>query len=141
MNVVIYCLGIISVPSIQLGLTKGIPVYLFIFIFSMVFQVVLAWDAVRNTSRARDLSNFFFFPLQVRQKNTIQVIAFILFNLCCFSYAVFQFKQIAESLRDKLSDQIDIWPFQRIMIANPVVIGVCQLAYFYLGARLYFEFG
>jgi hypothetical protein len=30
------------------GLQKGIPVYLSIFIFSLVFQVALAWDAVRN---------------------------------------------------------------------------------------------
>jgi hypothetical protein len=30
----------------QEGLTKGIPVYLMIFIFSQVFQVALAWDAV-----------------------------------------------------------------------------------------------
>ncbi|EPB82922.1 hypothetical protein HMPREF1544_10316 [Mucor circinelloides 1006PhL] len=27
------------------------------------------------------------------------------------------------------------------MIANPVIIGICQLVYFYLGARLYLEFG
>ncbi|KAG2215616.1 hypothetical protein INT46_006220 [Mucor plumbeus] len=108
--------------NIQEGLTKGIPVYLIIFIFSLVFQVALAWDAVYN-------------------KNTIQVIAFILFNLCCFSYAVFQFKQIAEALKNNISDSAIVWELQKIMIANPVIIGICQLVYFYLGARLYLEFG
>ncbi|KAL7317687.1 hypothetical protein PS15m_004009 [Mucor circinelloides] len=109
--------------NIEEGLTKGIPVYLIIFIFSLIFQVALAWDAVYN-------------------KNTIQVIAFILFNLCCFSYAVFQFKQIAEALNDNISiDRALVWELQKIMIANPVIIGICQLVYFYLGARLYLEFG
>ncbi|GAA5814263.1 hypothetical protein MFLAVUS_007757 [Mucor flavus] len=103
------------------GLTKGIPVYLMIFIFSMVFQVALAWDAVRN-------------------KNTIQVIAFILFNLCCLGYAIFQFKQLDAAL-EEIGSQDIIWELQKIIIANPIVIGVCQLAYFYLGARVCLEFG
>lgn len=34
----------------QDGLTKGIPVYLSIFIFSLIFQVALAWDAVSHLS-------------------------------------------------------------------------------------------
>lgn len=35
-------------PTAQDGLTKGIPVYLSIFIFSLIFQVALAWDAVSH---------------------------------------------------------------------------------------------
>ncbi|KAI8641854.1 hypothetical protein BD408DRAFT_388215 [Parasitella parasitica] len=108
--------------DIQEGLTKGIPVYLIIFIFSLVFQVALAWDAVHN-------------------RNTIQVIAFILFNLCCFSYAVFQFSQITTALESSIQDQTLNWELQKIIIANPIIIGICQLAYFYFGARLYLEFG
>ncbi|KAG2209728.1 hypothetical protein INT47_001876 [Mucor saturninus] len=104
------------------GLLKGIPVYLIIFIFSLIFQVALAWDAVHK-------------------KNTIQVIAFILFNLCCFSYAVFQFSQIQKAIQAKLNDDPFFFELKKLMIANPVVMGVCQLAYFYLGARLYLEFG
>ncbi|KAL1930624.1 hypothetical protein VTP01DRAFT_10786 [Rhizomucor pusillus] len=105
-------------------LGMGIPVYLMIFIFSQVYQVGIAWDAVR-------------------MKNTIQVIAFILFNLCCFIYAVFQFQQISDAL-----NQNDIagkdhlqWLITRLLIVNAVIIGVCELGYFYLGARLYQEFG
>ncbi|KAI8979801.1 hypothetical protein BDF20DRAFT_906240 [Mycotypha africana] len=108
--------------NIEEGLTKGIPVYLVIFIISLVFQVALAWDAVYN-------------------KNTIQVIAFNLFNLCCFIYAVFQFKQIARALKDTLGDRALVWDLQKFIIANPIIIGICQLVYFYLGARLYLEFG
>lgn len=80
--------------------------------------------------------------LQVHKKNTIQIIAFILFNLCCFSYAVFQFKQIHDAIAWQFRGDTElVWELRKIMIANPVVIGICQLVYFYLGARLYLEFG
>ncbi|KAI8096085.1 hypothetical protein BDF21DRAFT_354132 [Thamnidium elegans] len=109
----------------NLGL--GIPVYLMIFIFSQVFQVFLAWDAVRA-------------------QNTIQVIAFLLFNICCFVYAVFQFKQIADALDSKDPDLEELassltFLINRLLITVAVITGVCQLLYFYIGARLYQEFG
>ncbi|KAI8989250.1 hypothetical protein BDB01DRAFT_718739, partial [Pilobolus umbonatus] len=105
------------------GLSKGIPVYLIIFILSLLFQVGLVWDAVR-------------------QKNTIQIIAFLLFNLCCFSYGIFQFKQIANALEAALGRDNSLMDgLQNIMVATPVIIGVCQLIYVYLGTRLYLEFG
>lgn len=70
------------------------------------------------------------------------MIAFILFNLCCFSYAVFQFSQIQTAIQSQLTEDVSFfYELQKLMIANPVVMGVCQLAYFYLGARLYLEFG
>lgn len=79
-------------------------------------------------------------------QNTIQVIAFILFNLCCFIYAVFQFQQISEALHnDGDGAEEDAsrlqWIITRLLIANAVVIGICELVYFYIGARLYQEFG
>lgn len=92
------------------------------------------------------LIHFFFFNIQVRAQNTIQVIAFLLFNLCCFVYAVFQFKQIADALasQDDNLEQLASWLQQlinRLLIAVAVITGVCQLVYFYIGARLYQEFG
>ncbi|CAO3657554.1 unnamed protein product [Mucor hiemalis] len=98
-----------------------------IFIFSQVFQVFIAWDAVRA-------------------QNTIQVIAFLLFNLCCFGYAVFQFKQISDALQSQQNNLEDLagWLTNlsyRLLIAVAVITGVCQLIYFYIGARLYQEFG
>lgn len=76
-------------------------------------------------------------------KNTIQVIAFILFNLCCFIYAVFQFQQISDALNqnDMAGKDHLQWLITRLLIVNAVIIGVCELGYFYLGARLYQEFG
>ncbi|KAI9486234.1 MAG: hypothetical protein EXX96DRAFT_548219 [Benjaminiella poitrasii] len=109
----------------NLGL--GIPVYLMIFIFSQVFQVFLAWDAVRA-------------------QNTIQVISFLLFNLCCFIYAVFQFKQIADALdssnlgMEQLASSL-AFLINRLLIVIAVITGVCELIYCYIGARLYQEFG
>lgn len=38
----------VPVENAKEGLTKGIPVYLIIFIFSLVFQVALATDAVSS---------------------------------------------------------------------------------------------
>jgi predicted secreted protein len=79
-------------------------------------------------------------------QNTIQVIAFLLFNICCFIYAVFQFKQIADALDsgDKtLATLASSLTFliNRLLIVIAVITGVCQLIYFYIGARLYQEFG
>ncbi|KAG0767961.1 hypothetical protein G6F57_001360 [Rhizopus arrhizus] len=109
----------------NLGL--GIPVYLLIFILSQIYQVFTAWDAIRA-------------------QNLIQVIAFLLFNLCCFAYAVFQFKQIADALDSKNQglEEVASWLksfIYRLLIAVAVITGVCQLVYLYLGARLYQEFG
>ncbi|KAI8365997.1 uncharacterized protein BYT42DRAFT_588504 [Radiomyces spectabilis] len=111
-------------PFSKKELGTGIPVYLIIFILSQVFQVALAWDAVRA-------------------QNTIQVIALLLFNLCCFGYAVFQFKQIFKALDayTEISAQVLRQLIEHLLIVNAVITGVCQLIYFYLGARLYQEFG
>ncbi|CAO3634783.1 unnamed protein product [Cunninghamella echinulata] len=96
----------------------GIPIYLLIFIISQLFQVALAWDAVRA-------------------QNTIQVIAFLLFNLCCFIYSVFQFKQMGSAINDNVLSGL----ITKLLIVNTVVTGVCEIIYLYLGARLYQEFG
>ncbi|CAO3692186.1 unnamed protein product [Umbelopsis ramanniana] len=110
----------------QLG--QGIPIYLIIFIFSQVFQVFLVLDAVRA-------------------QNTIQVIGIVLFNLCCFIYSIFQFRQINNSIQvpaDSPDAATSAWlesVIRKYMIAASVIIGVCELGYCYLGARLYQEFG
>ncbi|KAI8338144.1 hypothetical protein BC941DRAFT_424703 [Chlamydoabsidia padenii] len=96
----------------------GIPVYLIIFILSQLFQVALAWDAVRA-------------------QNTIQVIALLLFNLCCFIYSIFQFKQMSKVVEQPALGLL----ITRLLIVNAVVTGLCELVYLYLGARLYQEFG
>ncbi|RUS21500.1 hypothetical protein BC937DRAFT_92469 [Endogone sp. FLAS-F59071] len=135
------------------GPGQGIPIYLIIFIFSQVFQIILAWDSVRMLTC---LALFIRVPF-VRAQNTIQVIGFILFNLCCLIYGVFQFKQIGDSLGSieaalepylsswepewglkpmDLKSRIDIY-----LIGVTVVISACEIVYVYLGTRLYQEFG
>ncbi|KAJ2956720.1 hypothetical protein NQZ79_g7479 [Umbelopsis isabellina] len=110
----------------QLG--QGIPIYLIIFIFSQVFQVLLAIDAVRA-------------------QNTIQIIGIVLFNLCCFIYSIFQFRQINDSIKVPSTSPdaaTSAWlesVITKYLIAASVIIGVCELVYCYLGARLYQEFG
>lgn len=89
-------------------------------------------------------------------QNTIQVIAFILLNLCCLMYGSFQFQQISEALNDiqnnnpALTSTVAMYGvdfsdlkalIDRLLIANVIVIGLCELIYLYLGARLYQEFG
>ena len=74
------------------------------------------------------------------------MIAFLLFNLCCFAYAVFQFKQTADAISSQNDglEQLATWLstlINRLLVAVAVITGVCQLIYFYLGARLYQEFG
>ncbi|KAI8339408.1 hypothetical protein BC941DRAFT_251394 [Chlamydoabsidia padenii] len=107
-----------QVETQRATLGTGIPVYLMIFILSQLFQVGLAWDAIRA-------------------QNTIQVIALLLFNLCCFIYSGFQFKQVHDVV-----DHPDLrLLITRLLIVNTVVTGVCELIYIYLGVRLYQEFG
>jgi hypothetical protein len=111
------------------GLGKGIPIYLIIFVFSQIFQIILAYDAVRA-------------------QNTIQIIGFVLFNVCCLVYAIFQLTQIKSSIdhpNDPPPDKEDgvkllnrISPF---LISVAIVLGTCDIIYMYLGARLYQEFG
>lgn len=74
------------------------------------------------------------------------MIAFLLFNICCFVYALFQFKQIADALDSQDPDLEQLatsltFLINRLLITVAVITGACQLIYFYIGARLYQEFG
>ncbi|KAI9317573.1 hypothetical protein BX666DRAFT_2101712 [Dichotomocladium elegans] len=125
---VIYTKFVHNNANVELG--RGIPVYLLIFIICQVYQIGIALDAVR-------------------MKNTIQVIAFILLNLCCLIYSAFQFQQISDALTNLAelasSNTIALDNLHsliyKLLVANVVIIGVCELVYIYLGARLYQEFG
>lgn len=77
---------------------KSIPVYLIIFIFSQLFQIALVWDALLN-------------------KNTIQIIGFVVFNLCIFAYSIFQYYQMRDLafkdlvISEDLFNRINVCPF------------------------------
>jgi hypothetical protein len=62
------------------------------------------------------------------------------------AYAIFQFKQIGDALRShdpaltQLASSL-AFLINRLLIVIAVIVGVCQLIYLYIGARLYQEFG
>ncbi|KAI3643242.1 hypothetical protein MP228_012797 [Amoeboaphelidium protococcarum] len=101
----------------------GIPVYLMIFLFSQVFQVVLCFDAVLH-------------------QNTIQIIAFVIFDALVFAYSLFQYFQLKDALAfASVSTVVGEDKFSGVLIAISVVLGVCLIAFAYLAFKLYLEFG
>ncbi|KAL1918349.1 uncharacterized protein VTP21DRAFT_3009 [Calcarisporiella thermophila] len=106
---------------------RGIPIYLIIFSFSQVFQVVLIWDAITH-------------------QNTIQLIGFGISNLCCCVFSVFQVFQIKLSLNDasgkEISDATLVFESIKMkLIGVTIVTGATELLCLYLGFKLYKEFG
>ncbi|KAF9586460.1 hypothetical protein BGW38_004537 [Lunasporangiospora selenospora] len=114
-----------------LNQSRSIPAYLIVFVFAQLFQLVLAWDAVRA-------------------QNTIEMIAIVIFNLCCFAYSIFEISQIRTSLLDSsqfgffgpdgMADQLQasVKPFLIVVI---VAIGVTQCLVTWLAYQLFQEFG
>jgi len=106
--------------------TKAIPTYLSLFIFSHIFQIILAWDSLRL-------------------KNTIQTIGLCLFNGALLIYAVIQIFQIRTAIRI-LGARIgtatglfeDVHPF---LIAIPCVIALGTVLLAVITGALYREFG
>ncbi|KAF9428776.1 hypothetical protein BGZ94_001096 [Podila epigama] len=119
--------------------SRSIPAYMIVFVFAQLFQLVLAWDAVRA-------------------QNTIEIISIVVFNMCCFAYSIFEISQIKSSLciaapgetSCKFDSQFfvpvgrseslltSIKPFLIIIV---VVIGLTQCAVTWLGYQLFQEFG
>lgn len=106
---------------------KGIPVYLMIFLFSQIFQVVLCWDAVWH-------------------QNTIQIIGFVVFNALSFAYSIFQFLQLNDAMEPSALpsgvtfslSQAQLAPY---LISVCTILGVCMFIFVYLAFKLYLEFG
>ncbi|PWN48342.1 hypothetical protein IE53DRAFT_412397 [Violaceomyces palustris] len=118
---------------------KTVPVYLSIFVFGMIFEVVVGFDAVRL-------------------KNTIQVIGVSIFNVALTITAALEITQVRDSLRaqDELAGGIPcrddpsmlcatqdtIYPtVQKFLIVVPIVCGVAQVPIVYFTFKLWSEFG
>lgn len=111
------------------NVSRSIPAYLIVFVFAQLFQLVLAWDAVRG-------------------QNTIEMIGIVIFNFCCFAYSIFEITQTKDSLNssnayfepegsaNRLSDSLV--PFLGAVV---VVIGLSQCAVTWLAYQLFQEFG
>ncbi|KNE58551.1 hypothetical protein AMAG_04117 [Allomyces macrogynus ATCC 38327] len=91
---------------------RGVPVYMLIFVASQVWNMYLSWDAILK-------------------QNTIQLIAFVAFNVCTFAYSLFQFRQVTRQ-------EITNGP---LLIVIPVVLGVFTIIFAALAYKLYLEFG
>lgn len=104
--------------------TKTIPTFLTLYIFGMVYQLVLVWDALRL-------------------KNTIQVIGLCLLNVGLLIYAGVQWDQLntaTDMLQGTLSNQHiweDLTPY---LIAIPCVLGLGTILMSVVAWRLYDEF-
>ncbi|KAI5367467.1 putative UPF0658 Golgi apparatus membrane protein [Septoria linicola] len=105
--------------------TFTIPTYLALFIFGFIYELVLAWDALRL-------------------KNTIQVIGICIYNLGMLIYSSVQMEQVDEAVHQLYdSDQIeqDTWVQLRpFLIAAPCVIALGTVLLSFVAWKLYNEF-
>lgn len=105
--------------------TTTIPTYLALFIFGFIYELVLAWDALRL-------------------KNTIQVIGICIYNLGMVIYSSVQMDQVDEAIQDLLGrGQIerDTWTQLRpFLIAAPCVIALGTVLLSIVAYKLYNEF-
>ncbi|KAJ1651956.1 hypothetical protein IWQ61_007599 [Dispira simplex] len=120
-------------PFERLSSDRGIPIYLILFAIAQLFLLVMVWDTVR-------------------QRNIIQLIGVVIFNLCIFGYAVFQYFQISRleyleilTLNKVKETQLDFETMKRnmrpLLIVIPCVTGTSHIVYMWLGYRLHSHFG
>ncbi|KAG0368130.1 hypothetical protein BGZ54_002614 [Gamsiella multidivaricata] len=109
--------------------SRSIPAYLMVFVFAQLFQLLLAWDAVRA-------------------QNTIEMIAIVIFNFCCFAYSVFEISQTKTSLDTSSAFLVPEWTAEDLLnslkpflIVVAVVICLTQCIVTWLAYQLFQEFG
>lgn len=105
--------------------TTTIPTYLALFIFGFIYELVLAWDALRL-------------------KNTIQVIGICIYNVGMVIYSSVQMEQVDEAIADLLGDdqiEHDTWKHLKpLLIAAPCVIALGTVMLAFVAYKLYNEF-
>lgn len=105
--------------------TKTIPTYLALFIFGYLYELVLAWDALRL-------------------KNTIQVIGICIYNVGMLIYSSVQMDQVNEAVQQlRASGDIDedTWrDLKPFLIAAPCVVALGTIALTFVAWKLYNEF-
>ena len=108
-------------------LSKTIPVYLTLFIFGFLYQLVLVYDSLRL-------------------KNTIQVL-----GLCCYNggmliYAAIQYDQVNKAIeqlavRGYVKPNQDVWTdIQPFLVAVPCIIAFFTVGLSVIAWKLYDEF-
>lgn len=104
--------------------TKTIPTYLALFIFGFIYELVLAWDALRL-------------------KNTIQVIGICLYNLGMLIYSAVQMDQVNEAINELGNGDIEpgTWlTLKPFLLAAPCVIALGTVSLSFVAWKLYNEF-
>lgn len=105
---------------------RTIPTYLAVFMFGFIYQLVLVYDALA-------------------QKNTIQVIGLVLYNIGILIYAGIQFDQIDDAVQVLRQDGFvineSVWSEIRVeLIAHPILMSVATLVFAFIAWKLYDEF-
>jgi len=102
--------------------SRRLPVYLSIFAFAHLFQLVMAVDAVQA-------------------RNTLQFFFLTVFNALFLVYAVVQIFEIRQSLPQGTTGAISNIPVKDLTAIIPIVISVAEVAYIALGWKIWREFG
>ncbi|KAJ3159132.1 hypothetical protein HDU86_002034 [Geranomyces michiganensis] len=134
------------------GPTKGIPVYLIIFIGAQIFLIFLAADAASIFARGTDSSRAG--PQRGRviwHENTIQMIASVMFNACVCFYSIFQYVQMIGLVRTQTPTSTttpdveisasDEGALRRLLLAIPIILGVFSAVFALCAYKIYLEFG
>ena len=105
--------------------SRTIPTFLTLYIFGFLYQLLLAYDALRL-------------------KNTIQVIGLCLFNLALLLYAAVQMDQIHDAVGDLLAKNDihgTVWSESKpFLVAIPCIIAVGTVLLSLVAWKLYDEF-
>jgi hypothetical protein len=103
--------------------TRTIPTSLTLFIFGLLYQLVLSWDALRL-------------------KNTIQIIGLGLYNVGLMIYGAVQIQQIQTAVSNLGAPNTDVWDAIRpYLVTIPCVLAVTTLLLIGVAWKLYDEFG
>ena len=109
----------------HLTASRTIPTFLTLYIFGFLYQLLLAYDALRL-------------------KNTIQVIGLCIFNAALLLYAAVQIEQIQDAVKSLLTQAaIDthVWSDTKaFLIAIPCIIAVGTILLSLVAWKLYDEF-
>ncbi|KAF1954620.1 hypothetical protein CC80DRAFT_121893 [Byssothecium circinans] len=103
-----------------------IPTYLAVFMFGFIYMLILVYDALS-------------------QKNTIQVIGLVLYNIGILIYAAIQFDQINDAIKALKNANVlidkEVWKEIRSeLIALPILMAVATMVLAFIAWKLYDEF-
>ena len=113
-----------SYATVYGAYTRTIPTFLSLYIFGMIYELVLVWDALR-------------------MKNTIQIIGLCLYNIGLVVYAGVQWDELnvaTDTLANTLSNP-DIWnDLSPFLTAIPCVLALGTVLMIIAAWKLYDEF-